>query len=156
MSIALLIGLIALGSSCNKSEEEVIPIPASSNFIFGSYFGLCAGNCVHLYKLEGAALLVDDMDSMADLADPIFGTTSLSQDKVDLARQLLDVLPTSLQKEGGSHGCPNCVDQGAYYLKFINEEGETIEWHLDTNKEALPEEVRDFVEEMLAVIGQLG
>ncbi|MEL6863766.1 MAG: hypothetical protein AAFP19_05070 [Bacteroidota bacterium] len=155
MSITLLIGLIAFGTSCNKSDDEVTPSPSSNYFIFGSYFGFCVGNCVNLYKLDGEELLEDDMDSMASLIDPVFGTSSLSQDKVDLARQLLDVLPTSLQKEGGIHGCPNCVDQGAFFIKLINEEGETVEWHLDTYRETLPEEVRDFVEEMTAVMGQL-
>lgn len=118
---------------CNK-QEDTAPSPETFDyFIFGTAAGKCTGNCVTLYKLEGQNLYEDDNANylMLSSQDFPFQTTSLSAEKVALAETLQAQIPANLFEEpDGNVGCPDCYDQGLFYVKI--KAGDTVrEWRID-------------------------
>lgn len=128
----LLLLLLVLG--CKKDTTAPVDLDKLDYFIFGRASGFCVGSsCVMLYKLENQQLFPDaDMTyTQFSTGDIAFGTTSLPTDKVLLAQALLAEFPSSLLNEpNGTLGCPDCTDQGVYYIKMKS--GKTVrEWHID-------------------------
>lgn len=105
----------------------------SDYFIFGHAYGFCAGNCVTLFKIDGENLYADDDATYTMLSSPDipFQGTSLPAEKVALAKALQAQMPANLYNEpDGNVGCPDCHDQGLYYIKIKN--GDTVrEWRID-------------------------
>lgn len=123
--------LLAFG--CDR--ESAIDPNSLDYFIFGVYFGECTGNCAQLFKLEGQNLYADDnVDYLISPGGLKFQTQSLPSDKVALAEALLAQLPaTLLAEEEKLIGCPDCRDQGGYYIK-VKEGGDTQEWFIDPDE----------------------
>ncbi|MEQ1745106.1 MAG: hypothetical protein ABMA02_06765 [Saprospiraceae bacterium] len=116
---------------CSKEAES-----DSGYFIFGYAHGFCVGNCVTVFKLEDDSLVADDDAAYASLTSPSipFQSTNLPSDKVALAKGLQAQIPAALYNEpDGSVGCPDCRDQGLFYLKIKT--GDTVrEWRIDRDK----------------------
>ncbi len=122
--------LPALG--CNKEPNPDIP-QSFDYFIFGTAAGKCTGNCVTLYKLEGQNLYEDDNANylMLSSQDIPFQATGLSAEKVALAETLQAQIPANLFNEpDGNIGCPDCYDQGMFYIK-IKASDTVREWRID-------------------------
>jgi hypothetical protein len=137
-NVFLLALVLMLG--CKKSEPA--PTTEYEYFIFGSHYGECVGDCALLFKLEGQHLFADDelvyFTSLAYFAnnDLPFQSTSLSAEKVALAVALSEQMPTELFDESdGVIGCPDCRDQGGYFVKVKLSNGEVRFWNIDPDKE---------------------
>jgi hypothetical protein len=106
-------------------------------FIFGYVNGFCLGNCVTLFKLEGDNLYPDADATIQQFAagDIPFQTSSLPAEKVVLAKVLQAQIPASIYDEpDGNVGCPNCADQGLYFIKIKT--GDTVrEWRIDPDSQ---------------------
>ena len=126
----------------------------SDYFIFGYAYGFCAGNCVTVFKLEGDNLYADDDASYQTLGENQeipFQSASLSAEKVNLAKALQAQIPANLYNEtDGNVGCPDCRDQGLYYIKI--KMGNTVrEWRIDPDSQeykAFGEEIRETVDQL--------
>jgi len=116
-----------------KKESEI----NSDYFIFGYANGFCHGNCVTVFKLEGDNLYADDDASYLTLNDQEipFQSAGLPAEKVNLAKALEAQIPAGLFAEpDGNVGCPDCRDQGLYYIKIKT--GNTVrEWRLDPDSQ---------------------
>jgi len=131
MKNTLMFLALFLAFGCKKETENAGNF---DYFIFGTAYGKCIDNCVTLFKLEGQNLFADDNAQYTTLSDSEnlpFQTTSLSADKVALAETLEAQIPANLYNEpNGNVGCPDCYDQGLYFVKI--KIGDTIhEWRVD-------------------------
>jgi len=131
MKNTLLFFALLLAFGCKKETKDAGNF---DYFIFGTAYGMCIDNCVTLFKLEGENLFADDNAQYTTLSDSEnlpFKTTSLPADKVTLAKTLQTQIPINLFNEpNGNVGCPDCYDQGLYFVKI--KIGDTIhEWRID-------------------------
>ncbi|MFN0015129.1 MAG: hypothetical protein ACKVU2_11335 [Saprospiraceae bacterium] len=118
--------------SCSKEADADFDY-----FIFGYAHGFCVGNCVTVFKLDDGKLFADDDASYTELATPAipFQSTSLPSEKVALAKTLQAQIPAALYNEpDGNVGCPDCRDQGLFYVK-IKTGGTVREWRIDRDKQ---------------------
>ncbi len=148
----LLISLLVIISitSCKESEE-----PLEDAFVFGRWSAFCTGNCVQIYKLENDKLYVDNLNSFRQAGTITYSPTPLSNQYVAKAKSLKETFPSYLLENPFTViGCPDCADQGSIYLAFDNREG-ALYWQIDTDEAAWPEEIRAYMNELVAFIDQL-
>ncbi|MCB9252813.1 MAG: hypothetical protein H6605_10125 [Flavobacteriales bacterium] len=123
-------------NSCKKD-----PLKTEDHFIFGRYFGFCAGDCAHFYKLEKDGLYSDDMTRMDAFR---FKTEKINEGAKSDAESLRSGFPSLLNKYPDStFGCPDCADQGGIAIEVISN-GHKKSWRLDTHTDALPDELKPF------------
>lgn len=144
-----LILMISLLSFCKKDDT---PVP--EYFAFGTAYGFCAGNCANFFMIRDENLYPDEMDYYFG-SDMKFRSDPLSKDKYGLAKKLVDDFPQFLKKNPNkTFGCPDCADQGGIHIeRKVN--GEVQVWHIDTNVNSQPAEIRDYMQEMTGIIQQL-
>lgn len=137
MKNTLLFLALLLAFGCKKETKDAGNF---DYFIFGTAYGMCPTtvNCITLFKLEGENLYADDntlITALLDSQNLPFQTTSLPADKVALAKTLQAQIPANLYNEpNGNVGCPDCYDQGLYYVQI--KIGDTIhEWRIDRDVE---------------------
>ncbi|MBK8405680.1 MAG: hypothetical protein IPL25_16905 [Saprospiraceae bacterium] len=114
---------IWLAGCCKIEKEEEL-------FIFGRYFGECIGDCCTFYKLTDHTLL-PDVEDYFNNKKINFSHHPLPEIKENLARDLFKDFPTSLFNiKEPVIGCPDCADQGGYYLEIMKE-GINYSWNID-------------------------
>lgn len=140
----LLISILLIGvvlCSCGKEEN-----PEDFYFIFGKYAGECVGNCADFYYLENDNLFADDIEYFFhDINQLQWQATPLSTSQYDTASELLDDIPNQLFSiPDSTFGMPDAYDQGGYFVAY-SEGGDTFEWNIDTNPDALPDYLKNFI-----------
>jgi hypothetical protein len=102
-------------------EEET---PDQEAFIFGQWNLLCEGNCIQIYKFEGGKLYEDNMRSFRDAPVIIYKTPPMDAKYGALAQELENSFPKDYMMPRGLQfiGCPNCVEEGGYYLASVADE----------------------------------
>lgn len=117
LRLLLLPFMLFLGSCDNKP-----PQPAKAEtLVFGTYYGMCAGNCVNIYQLTGTSLSKDDSADYPALGvNYSFSVKSvLPPSKYNMAKKLLYDIPAELLTIGDkTYGCPDCHDQGGLYIQI--------------------------------------
>ena len=142
MCLTLITGTCIM--SCSGEDQTAIP-----EFIFGSYYGFCAGNCTQLYKAENGALYPDAEDRL----DKPAGELRFSSDVLDAADyaravSLYENLPQQLYSNTeDTYGIPDAYDQGGYLLAVRDGSGYRS-WFIDTNIDALPIFLQDYIIEL--------
>ncbi len=133
---------VLLFPSCVKEEKTSTTtstcdkLGANDYLIFGTHYGLCAGNCAHLFKLTSTAFFEDNMDRFLKDKPIEFKTTALDAAKLDIAKSVCSAFPDALNNEKAeTMGCPNCVDQGAIYIE-LSKGGVVKKWNIDPDKNA--------------------
>lgn len=139
----------ALLTACNKNSLN----PATADeFVFGTSYGFCVGDCARFYQIKDTQVYADEMDRF-DYKTLQFKTTALPADKYQLAKQLLDEFPQYLLNNPDStFGCPDCSDGGLAYIK-LKQHGKVTTWIIDLQR--LQPELTDYVEKMRDVISKL-
>lgn len=147
-NFTLILCLAALHTaSCKKSAKR------GDHFIFGSFHSECAGNCASYYMLKDGKVYPDDMSFERDKLK--FKNKSLSQDKFDLAKKLEEEVPAFIiNTKESTFGCPDCRDQGGYFLQ-IKRGANTQTIRIDTDLAEVPNEMRPFVIEMSKVLEEM-
>lgn len=132
--------------SCSKEGDDDQSTLKSVNlgdvdhFTFGLYHGHCRGNCATAYKLKADGLFADKVDQGYLEPNDEFEDKSLSQAKIELAAKLLEQLPSALFKEeGDTFGCPDCADQGGFYVEIQIGKAMPRVWRIDTNDSQIPD-----------------
>jgi hypothetical protein len=136
-------------------SEKVYPDPSA--FVFGSWYGFCLENCIHLYKLENGKLYPDDMDTRFQSETITFESTPLEDKLAKKAEELLRLFPSYLRKNPNTTiGCPDCYDQGVIYLGF-EENGKLTEWKIDPDMDIndYPQEIEAFMVAMKELIAKM-
>ena len=125
----LLVALLVLLLSCNKEGFDG-NLNSNEYLIFGKFYSECVGNCVNLYKIEDQKLYRDDLNW--GLPDEIpFQSKALDSAKFEIAKILIEAFPTALLKSNKRrYGCPDCADQGGFYIE-LKENGERNIWLID-------------------------
>lgn len=139
------IGLLALSLTfltCEKEgEKPTLGVP--EYLIFGRYALECESGCTEMYKLENGELYADDLDWGLPEATS-FQNTSLSTDQYTVAVVLQNEFPSDLlASEKRKYGCPDCYDQGGYYLS-VRRNGTVDTWLLDTDNDEQSDEIIQF------------
>lgn len=147
-TVLLLAALIFTITSCSKYDGT------GDYLAFGSAAGMCAGNCARFFMIKNNNLYPDDMD-FYNTTRLVFSDIPLAAEKYEIAKVLKDEFPEYLRRDPGrTFGCPDCYDQGGIHIEF-RENGKTKTWHIDTNTEAQPEEIRSYIMKIIQVLGQL-
>ena len=136
----LLLTLAALTFSCHRETEEVIP--EADYLIFGYHVCFCDNCCTTGYKIREGNLFKGEK---ADLQAPYkFDSTPLEASKYELAKKLLEDLPTELLNENGQlFGCGGCLDQPVYYVE-LKKDDVVYKWQIDSRIADLPAYLQDY------------
>lgn len=143
--------LVALFAGCKEEEE-----PQADAFIFGKWNLLCESNCIQIYKLDKGKLYVDNMNSFRDAPIITYKSTPLGNEFATLAQDLRTAFPESYMLPRGLDfiACPDCAEQGGYYLAFENEDG-VLWWQVGNIPEIWPEEIKPFMQKLITTMDQL-
>ena len=150
-SCILLLALLPFLSACKEEEK-----PDQEAFIFGQWNLLCEGNCIQIYKLEGGKLYEDNMRSFREAPTITYKTSPMDSKYWAKGQDLENSFPKDYLMPRGLTfiGCPNCVEEGGYYLAF-ERESEIIWWQVGRIPELWPVEIRPFMENMIQTFREL-
>lgn len=88
--------------------------------VFGNFHGHCLPCENTMYKVTRSELTFDQMEQFPRLDYQFAKDGEKSQSDFNNSVQLLDLLPQTLkQTDKEVFGCPDCADQGGYYLEFV-------------------------------------
>ncbi len=136
-------------TSCEKSN-----LSPELTLIFGEAYGFCAGDCAHFYQINDQHLLKDNIEQY-ESTPPGFDSTPLSTADYELAKPLLVDFPAFLLgNTNQTFGCPDCADQGGIHIYYSNNTASFF-WHIDTNVDNQPPEIRDYIKQLRDVIAAL-
>lgn len=151
--IALLFLLILpLISSCSQEDEESVV----DAFIFGTWNFFCEGNCIQIYKYDQGKLFIDNMNSFREAPVITYKSTPLNSNLNAKAEALRAAFPESYLRPLGNSliACPNCIDEGGYYIAFENQTG-VLWWQVGKDQALWPDEIKPFMELMIKTIAEL-
>jgi hypothetical protein len=159
----LLISAVAallLLSTCTE-DETANSLTIHDYLIFGTYYGECADSCVNIYYLrsdEKQLFVASEPKYPVYKADSFpYGLhfVTVSQQKYELAKELINKVPENLLRESKRViGEPDATDQGGVYVE-VNHRYMMHKYYIDTNKEAIPAYLHDFVDEILNTVAAL-
>ena len=130
--------------SCNKNSTEPA-IPESPDYlVFGQFAGGMSAEASQLFRVDLSTFEQDIVTDFFPRLDYDFeAEITMSQADWNNARQLIDLLPQSLiETESNTYGCPDCADQGGYFLEFGNND-QSKKVLLDIND--TPDQTQDIV-----------
>ncbi|OEK05021.1 hypothetical protein [Roseivirga misakiensis] len=120
-------------------ENENLPID-SEYLLFGNFYGHCQGDCFNAFQVDNEKVQSDDADGHFTFDQYQFESTrTLDKSAFSEARSLLKQIPSELiTSEIESYGCPDCADQGGYFMIFEtdNEKQMIIIDTADTNDQS--------------------
>ncbi len=124
-SILVLIVLFALIACSDDTSEN------NDYIVFGRYFGMCGGDCFEVFKLSDGEMLEDTVVKYYMENYSFNSSIQYSDGLYQYAMNLLETVPSELMTgEVVELGCPDCYDQGGFYLS-INKEGEISTYTID-------------------------
>ncbi len=138
-------------SSCQK---EGFSLKGETDYIiFGSSYGMCVGDCSITYLLKSDGLY-KSKDYLKTGNQNSF-TEKLSNEKFEGLKSISSSLPSELinnPKDEETFGCPDCADQGGYYLEIIRKGQKPKIFRIDTNTDQLPEYIKQVALEIKKAI----
>jgi hypothetical protein len=138
--------------SCKKDKDEKVAVDLLS---FGTAYGYCIGDCAFFFRLEGENIYPDSSTRYTGEGSIVFSSNPLSNDKYLLAKELKDNFPVYLlNNDGKTFGCPDCTDQGGFHIE-VKENSISKFWHIDTDSNKQPAEIRSYMERMRVILSQL-
>jgi hypothetical protein len=143
--VALLLLVIANGCV----NHDTMPGLSEDYLVFGSYYGMCAGNCSNFFLIDNGSLYKIGKgkypnQSKFDIQD----LTKLNDQKYEQVKDLVQDVPSLLFQETQTViGCPDCADAGGLYIETkVN--GERKYWYIDNVGTLTPEYLHSFVVEV--------
>lgn len=105
----------------------------TDSFVFGRYFGYCAGDCYDVFVLSNSSLYHSEDETYPTKGSPwaLPRLSSLNNNQKDIATELRGLVPQSLlNKKENVIGCVDCGDFGAVYIE-LNQNGQKRFWYID-------------------------
>ncbi len=140
--------------SCKKDE---LKLSANDYFIFGHFYGMCAGEtCIEIYRIEQYKLYEDTSDVYPNSTDFYNGKyIMLSKEQFNLTNNLISYFPNDLLNET-SHviGQPDAGDWGGLYIEY-NINGVRKFWLIDQMKTNVAIKYHNFIDKVNEKISQL-
>ncbi len=158
ISFLLITSLTLLMYSCDEKDccGPIYPKPTPELFIFGTFYGECAGpKCVTIFKIENEKLYEDTIDVV-----PYHGFLNgefvqLPDSKYQLAKELVQKLPDLLLTDKKHvYGCPDCGDWGGIYFE-IKIDSLHKSWLIDLMNTDLPADLIPFKDEIKRTVGMI-
>lgn len=152
----LLLSILFIFSSCDKKDDTKV-LNANEYMIFGSFHGFCQGEqCVELFLLDSANLFEDKKDGYPNFNELYVGDyRALTSANYESTKSILNDFPSKLLTEKDTvFGCPDCVDQGGFYVEY-KLDGKHKFWILDNNKASVPSYLHPFMDSMQVKIDAL-
>ena len=139
--------------SVSCSKKTTFDPNKVDSFVFGSAYGMCAGDCAKFFAIANQQLFPDTMAYYTGFTG--FSSTHLPDAKYQLAKQLVDEFPTYfINHPNTTFGCPDCADQGGIYIE-LKENGRVKKWSIDTDVSKQPAETKDYIAKLRTVLRQL-
>lgn len=140
--------LIAMISSCLKEDTYRVEY-----FAFGTAYGECTGDCAKFFLIMDGKIYPDISATYEGRV--VFGDSALPDDKYLFAKPLITNFPSYLLFfPDSTFGCPDCHDQGGIHIEMMNN-NDIVNWHIDMDIDKQPEEIRQYLSVMLAVLADL-
>lgn len=150
LALLALVSITLLGACCGGNEEENFGMEEGDYLIFGHFYGFCYGaDCIQIYQLDHELLREDTTDVYPQTVSTNYPgdfSVILSNDLREETLVLWEDFPEALLAETETtFGCPDCYDQGGYYLEYKN--GNTSDfWIFDTNLADVPAYMQEYLE----------
>lgn len=149
--------LFALLASSLLFSCKTPPTPATAveYFIYGEFHCHCiAPQCAKLYKYTPGSVLTGK-GAHCEMDDFTYEGESLPATDIAKAEALLAAVPAELySSEETTFGCPDCADQGGYYIS-VKKDGEVKTWRIDTQDQSLPAFLLPFHQKLIETFEQL-
>lgn len=162
LSLLSILCLLLAAFSCSQQNDDDLAAPALAklgdvdHFVFGTYYGHCLGNCTHTFNLKAGGLFADKVDRGYPEPGMAFEDKSLSKEDIELATKLLKDFPEELYKEEGEIlGCPDCADQGGFYLEIQIGKSAPRVWRIDTDDSRIPAYLSAYTAKVRKVVDEL-
>lgn len=146
----LLLLIVFVLFSCKKDEDP----PGNFDYLmFGHFYGLCAGEeCIEIYRITDDKLFEANQDiypgddffsgTLVGLPDSLF--EQINSMNLTVPQELLDISESVI-------GIPDAYDQGGYYIEIFSD-NTFRQWRIDTNYEAVPSGIHDFLDDIQEAI----
>jgi hypothetical protein len=135
--------LCLLGAACVNHDFD--QQTAADSFVFGRYYGYCAGDCYNVFVLKDNSLFQSEDEAYPATNGPwsLPSLRALTDDKKNLAADLPALLPQALlNSDKNVIGCPDCGDFGGLYIE-LNQNGQNRFWYIDNATQ--DQELKDFI-----------
>ncbi len=150
--ILLLLIIPLTFTSCEKLRSP------KDYLVFGTFYGFCHGEmCTELFKLQDGVLYEDQKDGYPNYQEDFYDGDFKKLDGSDyeIAKHMLDDFPLKLLDETDVlFGCPDCADQGGFYLEY-KVDGVHKYFVLDQFKDNVPAYARSYLDEVNRVVQEL-
>ena len=143
-----LLGISLLLLSCQDKQVDPIVLEDSDHLIFGRFVGRClTPSCNPYYKLTNQQLYKDRIpyNNSGDNFDFVLQSNSDFQKVKDLTNSLPQQLLSSSET---TFGCPNCTDQGGFYVQYFKEGASPKTWYIDPYRDEIPSYLHNFIDEV--------
>ena len=125
---------------------------------FGHLYGFCQGEeCIEIFRIDDKGISEDTTDVYPSRTESYKGNFVLIADADPSAfESLITQFPEELLNEEETVlGCPDCADQGGYYIVILFKDGINRFWVLDTNKSSVPEYAHDYMDLISSAIAKI-
>lgn len=145
-------------ASCEKDEDQILPAPPAgtsmTEIYFGTYYGMCIGECANIYWLRGEELLRDTISNFYAsglILGDVEAFDQLTEDEFEVANGLIEAFPQELVDQPATIGMPDAYDQGGFFIAIADDEAENgyREWAIDTDLDNVPENLHPFLNEIM-------
>ena len=148
----LLIGF-AIGCSNDDNGDNgftLSELNLGTSIMFGEIYDQCAGDCRELFLLTEDAIFEDaDVESdFGNFTDTVFKSESLSLDKFELSKRLLEI-PEELLEFNNEIGNQTIADFD--YFVQIEIDSESKIWVFDEINNSISEEIKQYFESLIQV-----
>lgn len=154
-TLVILSLVLVTAFSCKQENiDNKIVLSQSDYLVFGHFYGECGGaNCIRIFKLESNQLSEDIRDIYPTSSNFYDGNyIQLNQQKLSIARDLVDDFPTDLLNEPKNViGQPDAGDWGGLYIEYYYK-GVKKFWLLDQMKSNVPAKYHNFINKVNAKI----
>jgi hypothetical protein len=142
----LVLSVFVASSLISCRYDEVALDTKEDYLVFGTFYGMCAANCVNFYLLNKGALYQVDNHNYPNQQHryDISSLTKLSDEKFNSVKHLLADFPSNLKNETQIvFGCPDCADGGGTYLE-TSADGEIKYWYIDNSSVNVPPYINEY------------
>ncbi|PZF74390.1 hypothetical protein [Taibaiella soli] len=160
--------VILLFAACKKKASSVeqpilfgdgnmLLMDATGYFSFGKYYGMCGGpNCARFYKISNGSVYPDNM---VQFRKPLlFAGVPLSSPNAWVAASaVLYNFPQEMTNQPDTAvGCPDCHDQGAYYIEYKASSTAPVKyWSVDPDTAYLSNAIRAYLSRIDTALAHL-
>ncbi|MBG6130447.1 hypothetical protein IWQ47_001470 [Aquimarina sp. EL_43] len=128
----ILISFTFLFLSCNNDDDTTENTIES--LVFGKYAGECLENCFTVFKIDTEKITKDTTVKHYTNDFTFKNSFVYSREVFEKYNSLLSSIPDELKNgTGKSYGCPDCVDQGAFYLVVQMSDGKIKKYNIDVD-----------------------